>query len=1246
MSFPDSARDTNPSTFTSGGQPLSNAYYAAYSLDPESGKKSAFPRISKPVTMMRPAYDVVVIGSGYGGGVAASRMARGGKEVCVLELGVEKWPGEYPVTIEEAYPELHFSGNQGKDGKLGHNGTHGKKTGLYHLILGEGQNAFVANGLGGTSLLNANIFLRADKRTLELIKWPEEIRNYPASLNKYYESAESVLQPEPYPDNFPKLSKLSLLEKQAERLGYHEQFYRPPQTTRFTDGPNSTGVNMKASTLTGQDSTGVNDWSKNSVLMNYLPDAWNWGAEIFCECEVRYIKRDPSGTGWLIFFAWHGDERSGFKDSYEDLMWVKARELVFLGAGTLGTTEILLRSREYGLKTSTWVGRGLSGNGDILSFGYNTDDIANAMGCERPNAEHPTGPTITGVIDRRNAEVNVLDGYVIEEGAVPQALAPFLQAMLEVMPKKSYPADFGPKERLRHFLSGTKARILGPWSQGSAVNRTQIYLIMSHDNNEATLTLENDQVYLRFLGVGRTEHVKELNELLAKATSLIGGTMINSPFYELLGEEEITVHPIGGAPMSNDGTGKGGATNHIGELFSGEGSEIHEGLYCVDGSVIPCALGVNPFATITALAERTVDKVAMKRHIKIDYHTKNGVLDLFGPPKKSIPLTPGMKKAQEAIKATASENGLRFTEIMNGFIYIGDEIEDFKVAESAARGSSSAAKFFLSVDAYSTENLINLSDHAAMLTGSFSCGALSKDPFMVLRGDIQFFSQDNSSPDTKNLAYTFDMIGTDGQILKFHGYKKIDATMAFSPAAVWKATTTLNVTLTKLDGAVVGRGILGISWRNFVPEMLGLSGTGNSLFGKLSSVGDFISYLARSSASYFFNPLKALEYPAWTTSGYYPKTPASNVVTLTATDGVQSTLHVWTPILPDGDSGSVTGNGANSAHTTPLLFVPGASVDQQIFDLPTIPNSAVDYFLSKGYKIYCVTHRVGRTTVAKQGFTSYDARLDIKAALEYIRREETSGVYCIVHCVGSCAMAMGLLDGTIPASWIKGMTASQVFANPILPKMNRIKATLPLPLTTVYKNFAGNWFSCISSPDDFLVQKLIDQMLRFYPVGAKDEMCNSTTCHRSELVFGRLWPHKQLNSATHANLSNFLGGVSMNNLTHLMRMGTSSYVMDNNYISLITESNLVRLRGLPILFISGGQNTVYSPESTDQSYNLLREEFGPDNYQRIVFPERGHLDCWMGKTAYRDVFPRVEDHVEHVIQATDKNGEFGAKIQK
>lgn len=56
--------------------------------------------------------------------------------------------GEYPVTLAEAAPEVHVSGNIGRDGEDVVDATLGEPTGLYHLILGEGQNAFVANGRG------------------------------------------------------------------------------------------------------------------------------------------------------------------------------------------------------------------------------------------------------------------------------------------------------------------------------------------------------------------------------------------------------------------------------------------------------------------------------------------------------------------------------------------------------------------------------------------------------------------------------------------------------------------------------------------------------------------------------------------------------------------------------------------------------------------------------------------------------------------------------------------------------------------------------------------------------------------------------------------------------------------------------------------------------------------------------------------------------------------------------------------
>jgi hypothetical protein len=74
---------------------------------------------------------------------------------------------------------------------------------------------------------------------------------------------------------------------------------------------------------------------------------------------------------------------------------------------------------------------------------------------------------------------------------------------------------------------------------------------------------------------------------------------------------------------------------------------------------------------------------------------------------------------------------------------------------------------------------------------------------------------------------------------------------------------------------------------------------------------------------------------------------------------------------------------------------------------------------------------------------------------------------------------------------------------PMFAQINLLKATLPIPANKIYSKVEGSWFSCTSSTDDSLLQQVINQALRFYPVGSRAEICNSVVCHRSELVFGR-----------------------------------------------------------------------------------------------------------------------------------------------
>lgn len=121
------------------------------SLESFSEERKSFPRISRPVELMRNSYDYVVIGSGYGGAVAASRLARsvgseGRNSVCVLERGMERWPGEYPSTTSDGMKNLYVSGEFAPGNTKGVPVESGDPSGMYRLVLGKGMSAVVGNG--------------------------------------------------------------------------------------------------------------------------------------------------------------------------------------------------------------------------------------------------------------------------------------------------------------------------------------------------------------------------------------------------------------------------------------------------------------------------------------------------------------------------------------------------------------------------------------------------------------------------------------------------------------------------------------------------------------------------------------------------------------------------------------------------------------------------------------------------------------------------------------------------------------------------------------------------------------------------------------------------------------------------------------------------------------------------------------------------------------------------------------------
>jgi hypothetical protein len=367
---------------------------------------------------------------------------------------------------------------------------------------------------------------------------------------------------------------------------------------------------------------------------------------------------------------------------------------------------------------------------------------------------------------------------------------------------------------------------------------------------------------------------------------------------------------------------------------------------------------------------------------------------------------------------------------------------------------------------------------------------------MVQRGNFQLFSVDHQAPGTRNLSYDFDMTSVDNKRYHFHGYKVVDSSVALAPWRFWTAASTLYVTISSVDkeSTVVGRGMMHIRPSDFLSEIFTLKPSGRNFMAKLSSAASFMGFFARQSANLFLAPFVYQQYPAVTYTGYINDTSPDQTIKIVASDKVQTLLHMWE-------------SRNRNVETKNIFLIPGASVDQQIFSLPTIEVNAVNYFTRAGYRVYVTVHRICHLMVAENNWTTFDARLDIRASLEWIRKEHgTDPIYTVAHCMGAVAYSSGLLDGTIPAEWIKGISCSQVFMNPIWSTLNMAKVLAgPIPFDKLYSMFGGSWFSCSSSKDDSYFQQLVNQLLRFYP-DSRSEICNNVSCHRCSLVFGRYGP--------------------------------------------------------------------------------------------------------------------------------------------
>ncbi len=563
--------------------------------------------LSRPLKTLKKSYDAVVVGSGYGAGIAASRLARMGLGVAVLERGREIPVGAFPRTLGDATQEFQITSGMG---------ALGSKLGLFDMRVNPDISVMVGCGLGGTSLINGNVMLKPDPRVFQDARWPEGLRaEVTTTLEEGYARAAHMLQPVAYPRSRPSLKKLSAFRTQTRALG--ARCIRPPISVTFdedAENGNAAGVVQPACTLCGDCCSGCNVGAKNTTALNYLPDAADHGAEIFTQTAVRYLMRE--GGAWKVALE-ELDPEDGTPQGGTRTIDAK---IVVLGAGTLGSTEILLRSKAAGLAVSPRVGHGFSGNGDVIAFGYNNDIAINGVGVGHPPSVEtpPVGPVIAGLIDLRNRKP-LPQGMVVQEGAIPSVLAPILPAIMKsVGPMFGTDTDAGDwfEEYKRGWASLFKGAYVG------AVHNTQTFLVMAHDSAEGRMELDGERLSIAWPDAGDQLVFKRISTLLQRATAATGGTYVDNPMWSpVLGRNLISVHPLGGCGMGDDTDT--GAIDHKCRVFGGD-SESLEGLFVCDGAAVPTSLGVNPSLTISAIAERAMMHLAEDHGLSFTTKKKAG----------------------------------------------------------------------------------------------------------------------------------------------------------------------------------------------------------------------------------------------------------------------------------------------------------------------------------------------------------------------------------------------------------------------------------------------------------------------------------------------------------------------------------------------------------------------------------------------------------------------------------------------
>jgi cholesterol oxidase len=1120
--------------------------------------------LSQPITSLTTHHDVIVVGSGYGGAIMASRLARAGREVTLFERGRERWPGDFPDRLLSGARDIQARTTSGR---------FGDPAALFDFRFGRDMSVLVGCGLGGTSLINANVALRPGNDVFADERWPAAMRGNRELLEPWFELAEIWLGSTPYPSTRPTPAKLAALETGALAIG--ENVRRPPINVTFDEGVSAGGVRQAACNDCGDCVAGCNVGAKNTVLMNYLPDAHRHGARIFCEIEVdSVVPSAPGAAGrWTIWYRTVGRGRERF-DAPDQFV---TADVVVLAAGTLGSTEILLRSKANGLTTSDRVGERFSGNGDVLGFGTDTTRVINGIGWGRRSGREPVGPTITGVIDLSDQRPPGT-GLVIEEGSIPSVLGSIMPAALMVAE-----AATDTRGLLRKILDAVSS-----WT--SRAKRTIVYLVMSADDAHGRLSLDDGDLAISWAGAGSEGAIVDDNDVLGDVTTALGGRYLPDPLWTKEGGNSlITVHPLGGCVMADDATD--GVVDDVGRVFSSaQGADVHDGLVVCDGSIIPRPLDVNPLLTISALAERAASSIAAERGWTFE----------TAPDR-----TPAATPSNEVDRI-----GIRFTERMAGWFRLG--ATEYEAGERAGKSVGSTMDFVLTLDVSDLAATVADAATVQRTSGTVTAPALSPEVLAVEDGRFQIMAPVPEQVDTWHMVYTMALVATDGRRYRFAGHKVIHEGPIWR---AWNATTTLFVDITDdVDGRHIGSGILHIGVTDLLRQL------STSKVQGTTRLPAQLAAKVRFGRAFLGDIMRVYGGPIDEFGRLDPAAPTLRPMRLPAPTTTWFDGSDWHDDQPGGTAQLKLTNYTGGTKG-PIMLASGFSMAASSYAVPTTETTLTEHLVERGYDVWLFDYRASiELPSCRTDFTIDDiAREDWPNAVAEVRRRTgADSVQVLGHCVGSVSILMALLSGL---EGVRSVVCSQFTTQPVTGWLNRLKNRLHIGSLMALVGLRG------LAPDTGrgVFDAVADMALGLIP-RPKGEQCSQPMCRWLNAIFGLTHTHSQLNDDTHRAFPTLFGYGEVRPINQLAVMTQRNRAVDIDGND--TYCNHPDRLALPILFLQGDRNYIFLPEGTKRTVSWLSGHNDPSLYTYTELPGYAHLDALIGRNADRDVYPHIVEHLD------------------